>query len=196
MAEDGPRTGALIAALGAALLAVSVFQPWYGLSLTAAGVASAQQAFNNLALRFGNAALQSQAQGLASRFNAVAGHQVATLSADQALKYMHIVLLILAAAALVSALSRLAGASQASGGQIALIGLPATIGVLFRMVAKPVAAEEVFSLSLNWGIWLALGSSLAITVGGVWSYHPRSATPSAATLDKTWEGLSGWTPQA
>jgi len=196
MAEDGPRIGSLIAAVGAPLLAVSVFQPWYALSVTAAGATSAQQAFSKLAVQFGNAALQSQAQGVASRFNALAGRQVATLSADQALKYAHIVLLILAAAAFVSALSRLAGVSQVSDGQIALIGLTATICVLFRMVAKPVAAEEVFSLSLSWGSWLALGSSLAIAVGGVWPRLTRSATPSAATLGKTWEGLSGWTPQA
>jgi len=173
MAEDGPRIGSLIAAVGAPLLAVSVFQPWYALSVTAAGATSAQQAFSKLAVQFGNAALQSQAQGVASRFNALAGRQVATLSADQALKYAHIVLLILAAAAFVSALSRLAGVSQVSDGQIALIGL-----------------------SLSWGSWLALGSSLAIAVGGVWPRLTRSATPSAATLGKTWEGLSGWTPQA
>jgi hypothetical protein len=196
MSEDGPRNGSLIAALGAPLLAVSVFQPWYALSVTAAGAASAGQAFNKVALQFGNAAFQSEAQGLASRFNTLAGRQVATLSADQALKYVHVVLLILAAAAFVSALSRLAGVSQASDGQIALIGLTATICVVFRMVVKPIAAEEAFSLSLSWGAWLALGSSLAITVGGVLPRHAPSATPSAAALGKTWEGLSGWTPQA
>jgi len=196
MAEGGPRTGDLIAALGAALLAVAVFQPWYAVSLTAAGAASAQHALNNLALQFGNAALQSQVQGVTSRFNAFAGHQIATLSADQVLKYVHVVLLILAGAAFLSALSRLAGASQVSGGQIASLGLAATVCVLFRMVAKPAAPEEVFSLSLQWGAWLALGSSAAILAGGAWPRLARSATPGAVTLDKTWEGLSGWTPQA
>jgi len=196
MAEDRPRTGGLIAAVGAAVLAVSVFQPWYALKLTASGAASAQQALNNAAQQFGNAAFQSQAQGLGNRFNALAGHQLATLSAHQALKYVSVVLLILAAIAFASALSRLAGASQASGDQIALIGLIATLCVLFRMIARPAAEEEVLSLSLSWGSWLALGSSLAIIVGGLWSDHARSTTPSAATLDKTWGGLSGWTPEA
>jgi hypothetical protein len=196
MAEDRPRTGALIAAVGAALLAVSVFQPWYALTLTASGAASAQQALNNVALQFGNAAFQSQAKGLGSGFNAFAGHQLATLSAHQALKYLYVVLLILAAVAFVSALSRLAGASQASGGQIALVGLMATLCVLFRMVAKPVAEEEVFSLSLSWGIWLALGSCFAIIIGGAWPRHAGSTKASAATRDKALEALSGWTPEA
>lgn len=199
MAEDRPRTGPLIAAVGAALLAVSVYQPWYALRLTASGVASAQQAINNLALQYGNAAFQSQAKGLGSSFRGLAGYQVATLSADQALKYLHFVLLILAAVAFVAALSRLAGASQpmqASGAQIALIGLMAALCVLFRMVEKPIPEEEVFSLSLSWGIWLALGSCVAIIVGGVWPLDASPTTGSAATLEQALDGFSGWTPDA
>lgn len=196
MAANRPRTGALIAVVGAALLAVSVFLPWYALTLTASGAASAQQALNSVAQQFGNAAFQSKAQSVGSGFNALAGHQLATLSAHQALKYLSIVLLIFAAIAFASALSRLAGVAQVNGGQIALIGLLATLCVLFRMVDKPGAEEEVLTLSLGWGSWLALGSCLAIIVGGLWPDHARPTAPSAATLDKTWDGLSGWTPEA
>jgi hypothetical protein len=200
MAEDRPRTGSLVAAIGAALLAVSVFQPWYSVQLTASGVASAQQEIDNLAVQYGNTALQSQARGLGSSFGALAGRQVATLSAHQALKYLHVALLILAAVAFVLALLRLAGASQptqASGGQIALIGVVATLCVLFRMVDRPVAPEEVFSLSLSWGAWLALGSCLAIVVGGVWPRHTGPANHvSDAALREALDGLSGWTPEA
>jgi hypothetical protein len=147
-------TGSLVAAVGAALLAVSVFQPWYAFKLTASGVASAQQTINSLAVQYGNAAFQSQARGLGSSFSALAGHQVATLSAHQALKYLHVVLLILAAIVFLLALFHLAGTSQptqASGDQIAPIGVMATLCVLFRMVDRPVAQEEVFSLSLSSG---------------------------------------------
>jgi len=199
MAEDRPRTGPLVVAVGAAVLAVSVFQPWYAVTLTASGVASAQQAINNLAVQYGNAAFQAQARGLGSSFTALAGHQVATLSAHQALKYLHVVLLILAAVAFVWALLHLAGASQptqASGPQIALIGAMATLCVLFRMVDRPAAQEEVFSLSLSWGAWLALGSSLAIVAGGLWPRHTGPTNPSDATLRKALDGLSGWTPEA
>jgi hypothetical protein len=199
MAEDRPRTGSLVAAIGAALLAVSVFQPWYAVTLTAGGIVSAQQTINNLAVQYGNTAFQSQARGLASSFGALSGHQVATLSAHQTLKYLHVVLLILAAVAFVWTLLHLAGASQptrASGGQIALIGVMATLCVLFRMVDRPSAREEVFSLSLSWGAWLALGSCLAIVVGGVWPRYTGPANAPDATLRETLDGLSGWTPEA
>ena len=199
MIEDRARTGSLIAAVGSALLAVSVFQPWYAVKLTASGVASAQQTINSIAAQYGNAAFQSQARGLGSSFSALAGHQIATLSAHQALKYLHVVLLILAAIAFLLALSHLAGASQptqASGGQIAPIGVMATLCVMFRMVARPTPQEEVFSLSLSWGIWLALGSCLAIILGGVWRRHTGPANAPDATLQKALEELSGWTPEA
>lgn len=198
MTEDRARSGSLVSAVGAALLAVSVFQPWYAVKLTPSGVASAQQTINSLAVQYGNAAFQSQARGLGSSFSALAGHQVATLSAHQALKYLQVVLLILAAIAFLLALLHLAGTSQpmqASGGQIAPIGVMATLCVLFRMVDRPAAQEEVFSLSLSWGIWLALGSCLAIILGGVWRRNTGPANDASdATLREALDGLSGWTP--
>jgi hypothetical protein len=48
-------SGSLLAAAGAAMLAVSVFLPWYALTLTANGVAAAQQGLNQAAQLFGNA---------------------------------------------------------------------------------------------------------------------------------------------
>ncbi|MGA8363052.1 MAG: hypothetical protein WB709_00875 [Solirubrobacteraceae bacterium] len=199
MTEDRARTGSLIAAVGSALLAVSVFQPWYAVKLTASGVASAQQTINSIAAQYGNAAFQSQARGLGSSFSTLTGHQIATLSAHQTLKYLHIVLLILAAIAFLLALSHLAGASQptqTSGSQIAPIGVMATLCVVFRMIDRPAPPEEVFSLSLSWGIWLALGSCLAIILGGIWRRHTGPTNASDATLRKALEELSGWTPAA
>lgn len=171
MVEDHLRLGSLISAVGAALLAVSVFLPWYGVTLTASGAASAQQALNNVAQQYGNATFQSQAKVIGLGFGAFTGHQVTTLSAHQALKYLDVILLILAAIAFLAALLRLAGASgsiQTSAGQIAFVGLLATVCVLFRMVERPAPLEEVFSLSLSWGIWLALASSVAVVVGSLY----------------------------
>jgi hypothetical protein len=196
MVGDRLRFGPLISAIGAALLGVSVFLPWYSVSLTASGAASAQQALNSVAQQFGNATFQAQASTVGAGFNAFAGHQVATLSAHQLLKYISVVLLILAAIALLAALLRLAGASepiQAGGSQIALVGIVATLCVLFRMVERPVPPEDVFSLSLSWGIWLALVSSAAIIVGGLW---PTSTSRAAGSPEQSWDKLSGWTPEA
>lgn len=199
MVEDRLRLGSLIAAVGAALLAVSVFLPWYGVTLTASGAASAQQALNSMAQQYGNATFQTQAKVIGSGFSAFSGHQVTTLSADQALKYLNVILLILAAIACLVALLRLAGASepgQTGGGQVAFVGLLATVCVLFRMIERPAPLEEAFSLSLTWGIWLALAGSVAIVIGSLWPTLTSSPDRSANSLATALDGLSGWTPDA
>jgi hypothetical protein len=186
MVDERVRFGSLVSALGAAVLAVSVFLPWYAVSLTARGAASAQQTLNTVAHQYGNASLQAQASSVSANLSAFTGHQLATLSAHQLLKDIGPALLILAALGLVAALLRLAGISppiQADGGQIALVGIAASLCVLFRMVDPPGQQQAFVSLSLGWGIWLALASSVAIVVGGFWSNSSsRAASPSAAGL--------------
>lgn len=197
MVEDRAHYGPLLTTVGAALLALSVFLPWYALSLTANGIASAQQTVNNVALQYGNAALQNRMRDLGTSFNALAGHQLATLSAHQALKYLSAILLILAAVAFVLGLLRLVGSSEparSGSGDVALVGLIATVCVLFRMVDRPVAAEGFFSLSLSGGAWLALGSSLAILTGGLWPRRRSHPNASFGELAKACDELSGWTP--
>jgi hypothetical protein len=196
MVDDRLRFGPPISAIGAALLGASVFLPWYSVSLTASGAGFAQKQLNSVAQQFGNATFQAQASTVGAGFHAFAGHQIATLSAHQLLKDISVVLLILAAIALLAALFRLAGASkpiQAGGSQIALIGILAALCVLFRMVERPAPPEDVFSLSLSWGIWLALASSAAIVVGALW---PTPVSRAAGSTQQTWDKLSGWTPEA
>jgi hypothetical protein len=199
MVEDHLRLGSFISAVGAGLLAVSVFLPWYGVTLTASGAASAQQELNNVAQQYGNATFQTQAKVIGLGFSAFTDHQITTLSAHQALKYLNVILLILAAIAFLVTLVRLAGVSgpsQTGGGQVAFIGILATVCVLFRMVERPEPLEQVFSLSLSWGIWLALAGSVAIVIGSLWSTLTSSRTPSASSLATALDGLSGWTPDA
>ncbi len=199
MGEDHLRLGSLISAIGAALLAVSVFLPWYGVTLTASGAASAQQTLNNVAQQYGNATFQTQAKAIGLGFGAFTGHQLTTLSAHQELKYLNVILLLLAAIAFLVALLRLAGASgpiQTGGSQIAFVGLLAAVLVLFRMIERPALLGEVFSLSLRWGIWLALASSVAVVVGSLWPTLRSSPNRSASSLATALDGLSGWTPDA
>jgi len=168
MASDRARLGLVGAALGAALLAVSVFMPWYGITITPAGAAYAQGALSDAAARYGNANLQAEAATVGSSFSSVAGHQLGTVSAHEVLKTVSIVLLVLAALAGIGALLWLAEIEtpiEVSPGQIATVGVLATLVVVFRMVDRPSGAEQLFALSLGWGSWLALLSSLAI-VGG------------------------------
>jgi len=187
----------MIATVGAALLAVSVFLPWYSFRVTAQGAASAQQALESVAAQFGNTAFQDEAKTIGSGFGALAGRQLATVSAHDVFKDFYLVLLILAAIAFFAALARLAGAELSawgSGGQIALVGLLAALYVAFRMVDRPTPPGEAFTVSLGLGIWLALGSSLAIVVGAMWP-NGAGGQADSAQLAETWEGFSGWTPE-
>jgi hypothetical protein len=205
MTGDRPRYGLLVSAFGAVVLAVAVFLPWYGVSFTAAGIAFAQQAGDQAAAQFGNAALQSDMGEYHATLSTLAGHQITALSAHQALKDLNVVLLLLAGAAIVIALLALAGAGFSSAsspdghrGPLALLGLVAAACVIFRMVDPPTPAGGVLALSLREGAWLALLGAVAIVVG---AFLPEGLSARGASssdtkkLQSTWSELSGWTPE-
>jgi len=149
-----------------------VFLPWYGVSITAFGAASAQQQLTTVAQQYGNPTVQAGASQLGAEFSSLAGHQLTTVSAHEALKDISVILLLLAGVTLVASLLRLAGIGgllDAGGGSIALAGGLAALFVLYRMLNPPGAQTELVSLSLNWGIWLALLSTAAIIGGGLLS---------------------------
>jgi hypothetical protein len=95
MVDDRSALGLLVAALGAFVLAVSVFLPWYGVSITASGAASAQQELATVAQQYGNPSFQAGASQLGAEFSSLAGRQVATVSAHEALKDLGPMLLII-----------------------------------------------------------------------------------------------------
>ncbi len=174
---DRAPFGLLVAALGAAVLAISVFQPWYGVSITPSGAAAAQQELVTLAQRYGNSTLQAEANGVGAKFSSLAGRQLATVSAHQTMRHLSLLLLGLAGVALLASLLRLAdlrGLLFATGGQIALCGVLAAGVVLFRMLFRPGAEANAIALSLSWGIWLALLSAGAIVGGGLTAGNART----------------------
>ncbi len=202
MSDDRPGYGQLIAIASAALLAVSVFLPWYGVSITASGAAYFQRVTDMVVTQWGNAALQGQLAAANARVGGLAGHQLATLSGHQALKYTSVILLVLGGVAFLLALLRLVdspGVLSAKGSSIVGLGVLATICVLFRMGEPPSAPgqlAEYFSLSLHYGAWLALLSSVGLVLGGL---GPRTVSPRAGAApegQKLWAELSGWTPDA
>jgi hypothetical protein len=202
MTGDRPRYGLLVSALGAVLLAVSVFLPWYGVSFTTTGIAFAQQAGDQAVAQFGNATLQSYLGEFHANLASLAGHQFAALSAHQALKDLNVVLLLLAGAAIVIALLALAGAgfssasaSEGHRGPLVLLGIVAAACVLFRIVDPPAPPGEFLALSLREGAWLALLGSAAIVVGALWPERSGARGPSDTKLQSTWSELSGWTPE-
>ena len=183
MADKRASRGLLISALAAAVLAVSVFAPWYSVSITPTGAAEAQHQLATVAQQYGNASLQNMANEVGSQFSSVAGRPLATLSAHQALKDLSKLLLLLAAVALVASVLTLADVVEVSGGQIALVGFLAILFVLYRMLSRPGIDGGLISLSLGWGSWLALVAAVGIVVGGLWgSFAGQSAPPQYDSL--------------
>ena len=176
LVDDRPSRGLLLSALGSAVLAVSVFLPWYSVSITPAGAAAAQQQFTSAAQQYGNTAMQALAGEIGARLGSVAGRPIVTLSAHQALQDLSVVVLLLAGLSLLASLLRLADVVEVSGDQIALVGFAAALCVLFRMLSPPGSHGGLVSFSLSWGSWLSLVAAAAIVGGGLWS-------PSAGRRD-------------
>ena len=199
MSHERSATGAITATASAALLAVSVFLPWYGVELTAQGIAYFERFTGELAAQFGNATLQGDVGQLNTRVSTLAGVQLTTVTAHQALKYLSVVILIAAAGAFVAALMRQAGAVDAASADrsIVALGILAAACVAFRMIARPPlpAGEQYFSISLHYGAWLALVSSVGVVAGGLWAQR-AGAPPRVEHQGDPWSDLSGWTPSA
>jgi hypothetical protein len=198
MAGDRSRYGLAVSAVGAIVLAVSVFLPWYGVSFTSTGIAFVAQIGDQVASQYGNATLQSYMNGLHPDLATLAGQQFTALSAHQALHGLNIVLLVLAGLALLDALLPLArsdaGMPAGAGGSVVVLGTIATACVLYRMVDPPTPAGGLLSLSLLEGAWLALLGSLTMVLGGMWPRAVFSPMVSDAHVRGAWSGLSGWTP--
>jgi hypothetical protein len=196
--ESRSTYGLLVSALGAVLLAVAVFLPWYGVSFNAHAIAAAEQAGEQFAAQYGNAALQSHLGSLHTSLTGLVNHEVFALSAHQALSTLNVVLLIVAGLGILISLLALAGpasaSSEANRVPLALLGLLGAACVVFRMVDRPVPAGEVISLSLREGAWLALLGCICMAAGAIWT--PRApAVRTAPQGSDVWSEMSGWTPE-
>ena len=147
-------TGALlVAAVGAAVLLVATFQPWYAVRTSPAGAAVLRQ--QHVTVVSGS------------------GHLTARLTARQALTNVSTALIVLAGLALFLSALRLGGVIEGSGGGIAAFGLVAACCVGFRMWHPPNPAPGYIAFSLSWGSWFALLGALAVVVGGLRSPYSR-----------------------
>jgi hypothetical protein len=196
MAGERPRYGLFVSALGAVVLAISVFLPWYGVSFTPHGIAFAQQLGNQVASQLGNATLQSYMAPLHDNLAGLAGHEFLSLSAHQALKTLNVVLLIAGGLGCVIALFALAGSTsgEANRGSLALLGALAAACVLYRMIQPPSPAGDLLSLSLREGAWLSLLGAAAMVVGALWPAKSAAGISRQADAPDAWSQLSGWTP--
>jgi hypothetical protein len=199
MAHDRSPIGWLVSALGAIVLVVSVFLPFYGVSLTARGVAFMQQLESEQVQKFGNAALQGELGSLHARVGVLAGRSLVGVSAHQVFSTISVVLLIAGGLAVLLALLPLvresSPESDGTGPWLALLGAIAAVCVLYRMGVRP-GENGIVSFTLREGAWLALLGSVAMVAGGLWPRRLRSVRASDGAIEDAWSGLSGWTPEA
>ncbi len=193
------RYGLMVSALGAVVLAVSVFLPWYGLRLTPQGVSATRQIFSQAAQS--DPAIQPLSGYVQGNLSRYAGQEIKSVSAHQALSNINVVLLVVAGLSVLISLIALAGpeaaSSQANRGPLVLLGLVAVVCVAFRMVDTPSPAAQFISYSVREGAWLALVGSLAVSAGALWpDARARPERSSAENVENVWSELSGWTPGA
>ncbi len=148
MVGDRSRYGLCVSALGAIVLAGSLFAPWYAPLLAGHAAAGAP------ALR-----------------------HLAAVDAYHALPDLTALLLALGALAMLDVLAPLARGRGpvpgAAGGSVVLLGSVAAACVLFRMIDPPALGAGQLATALREGAWLALLGSVTIALGGMW---PRVAS--------------------
>ncbi|MDX6480529.1 MAG: hypothetical protein QOG85_1039 [Gaiellaceae bacterium] len=185
MEDDHAPVGLLIAAIGAVMLALSVFAPWYRVTITAQGAAAPRTELAVATRPYASSAFQARLNAMGPRLNALAGRQIATESPKGTLKRDTLILLGIAAVAFLASLLRLAntrGLLFATGNQIALMGGAAFLLGFFRTLWRPGAAvnQPLVMHSLGWGIWLALVSAAAIVGGAFMAGSDRAGARTSA----------------
>jgi hypothetical protein len=197
MVVDRSRYGLFVSALGAIVLAVSVFLPWYGVSFTVGGLALAQH-IGHLVDGLGGGSLPGYV-GLHAGLGALAGQQVMAVSAHRVLGDLNLILLVLAGLAILDALLALtrtgAPVPGGAGGSVVLLGAVATACVLYRMIVPPTPAGQMLALSVREGAWLALLGSVTIVLGGIWPRCVHASGTGEARTPGAWPGLSAWTAE-
>lgn len=169
MTNERSRYGLFVSALGAIVLTVSVFLPWYAANFSTA------------------------AAGLVARH---AG-QLTGEQALSDVSVILLVLAGLALLDALFPIARAAAVvPDGAGGAVVLLGLLASACVVFRMVHPPAQAGEALALSLRAGAWTALLGSLMISLGGLWPRALPGIVPGEALGSDIWSTLTGWTPGA
>ncbi|HTB70007.1 MAG TPA: hypothetical protein VK707_03410 [Solirubrobacteraceae bacterium] len=195
-----PRYGLAVSALGAIAVVIGVFLPWYGVSFTTNGIATAQHIGDQVAAQYGNAAMQSAIASMHANLSGLAGHEFTSLSAHQALTTMNVVLLILAGLGCAIALLALAGpvaaSSDANRLPLAVLGFIAGVCIIFRMVDPPTPEGGFLVLSLREGAWFALLGSIAMILGALWPTRSAAVGATPESSQAIWTQLSGWTPES
>ncbi len=190
MTTERSRYGLLMSSLGAALLAGSLFLPWYRVSVNTAGVG------DHHAGVLAAAHIGGLSADVASLHGALADQPLGAVTAEQVLGALSVILLVLAGLSLLDALVPLVRGSSpvpaGAGGAVVLLGIVASVCVLYRMIAPPSPGGELLALSLREGAWLSLLGALMVALGGLWPSQ-LPAMPGEAFGADIWASLTSGT---
>ncbi len=189
------RTGLAVSAIGGIVTAISVYQPWYGIGITQAGVGAAEAQISSVP------GLARYAGTIGAAASGAVGRSIASVSAHQALHQISVILLIVAAAAILVSIVGLAGAEpsfagQSAGGLVAL-GIVGALLTIFRMVDPPNAVPELITITLRFGAFASLAGCAGIVAGAMWPAPGNAVAVDgepAGEPANVWSDLSGWTP--
>lgn len=156
-----------MSALGASVLAVAAFLPWYRVSSVAHMAAA----------------------------HALAARSLSVVISHPALPDMRILLLVLAGLAMLDTLLPLLRTKGpvpgGAGGSVVLLGAVAALCALYRIVDPPAPAGDAVALTLLAGPWLALLGGLAMLLGGMWPSHVGSGARAEAPMTGAWPRVHG-----
>jgi hypothetical protein len=156
-----------MSAVGAVVLAIAAFLPWYRLTSIVHPAAA----------------------------TSLAARSLTVFSARQALPDMRILLLVLVGLAMLDTLLPLLRTKGpvpgGAGGSVVLLGAVAALCALYRIVDPPAPAGDAVSLTLLAGPWLAMLGALAMLLGGMWPSRVGSGTRSDAHVRGAWPGVHG-----
>jgi hypothetical protein len=169
MTSERSRYGLFVSALGAIILIVSVFLPWYSAASTAPGSGT-------IARNAGQLTGEQALGGLSVVLLVLAG--LALLDA----------LFPIARAASV--------VPDGAGGAVVLLGLLAGACVLYRMIDPAAPFGGTLGVSLLEGAWTALLGALMVALGGLWPRALPGIVPGEALGTDSWSTLTGWTTGA
>ncbi len=164
MTGERSRYGLLVSALGALVLAASVFLMWYSPRADARVAAG-------------------HPVGALTGIGSLGGLGFVLLA---------IALLALLDAGVPLARHAAGALPAGAGGAVVLLGAAASALIAFRMLQPPSAVAA--SLSLREGPWIALLGALTISAGGVWPRALPGLDPAEPLGPGIFSALTGWTP--
>ena len=181
--------GLWLVTLGSVGLIISLWQPWYSFSFPGAVLDEVQQSSSQYGVL---GPLINQGAEILRHLGTL------HVTAWQAYTFIPAVLLVVGAVAGGLSLLMLGDRASGTAGVFAKVGMVGVAATVYRMVDRP---GQSALIHIAWGLYLALGCSGAVVVGGLIAAGGESAqspvpviTPLPDTADAAWSTANSVAP--